>query len=221
MKHIKSYIFFLILIFLPTTSFPTSITGKVISVADGDTITILTPKNEQIKVRLSAVDCPEKQQAFGQKAKDFTSSMVAGKQVTIEPDTIDKYGRTVAMIYVNGSNLNKEVVSNGYGWVYRKYCHKPFCEDWLKLEEKARNAGIGLWADKNPTPPWEWRHNKKNSTRSNVTGGSGTYHGNTNSHVFHGYGCKNYNCKNCTVEFNSVSDAVAAGYHAHNECVTK
>jgi len=221
---------FLILLLLFSSSLPAysqSITGKVISVADGDTITILTSEKEQIKIRLSAIDTPEKKQAYGQKAKDFTSSMVAGKNVTIEKETIDKYGRTVAMVLIDGLNLNKEIVKQGHGWVYRKYCQKAFCGEWLELEREAREAKIGLWADSKPVPPWIWRHGEKNNDNSSVTSNSvavsggtgGIYHGNQRSHVFHGSGCKDYNCKNCTVMLGSVNEAVGAGFRAHRECV--
>ena len=224
MKYIKSYLIFLIISLIPYISFSATITGKVVSVADGDSITILTQQHEQIKVRLSAVDCPEKSQAYGQQAKQFTSSLVFGRQVTIEPETIDKYGRTVAMVSVDGLNLNKEIVANGKGWVYRKYCKGGFCDDWLDLEKKARDAKIGLWADKNSIiPPWEWRHGQKDNgtsgVKSSVASGTGIYHGNQRSHVFHGSSCRDYNCKNCIIEFKSVNEAVSAGYHAHKECV--
>jgi len=223
MKHIPLYPFLFILLLIPSISFSATISGKVISVADGDTITILTPRNEQIIVRLSAVDTPEKSQDFGQKAKQFTSSMVFGKQVTLEPETIDKYHRTVGMVFINGSNLNEQIVTNGYGWVYRKYCKEAFCEDWIKLEENARNSGIGLWAYQNPTPPWEWRHGQRNDNtnvvKSDVLNGPAIYHGNVNTHVFHGYGCQHYNCKKCTIVFKSINEAINAGYHAHKECV--
>jgi len=177
-------------------------------------------------LRLAAIDTPEKGQAFGQKAKDFTSSMVAGQNVSIEPETIDRYGRTVGMVFVNGSNLNEQIVKQGYGWVYQQYCKGAFCADWLQLEKQARETGIGLWADKEPTPPWEWRHEQKNvgnigGTSSAVVGGSGIYHGNQNSHVFHGSSCRDYNCKNCVVMFGSVDEAERAGYRAHRDCVNK
>jgi len=209
----KLLIFLSFLFLFHSNSIATTLTGKVISVADGDTITILNAMNEQVKIRLAGVDCPEKQQAFGQRSKQFTSSMVAGKNVTIEPETTDRYGRTVAMVFVNGSNLNEQIVANGYGWVYRKYCNKPFCDDWLKLEDKARNSRIGLWADSTPVPPWEWRHGGQggNTDIKSSVAGSGTYHGNVNSHVFHGPGCQHYHCKNCTVEFKSIDEALKAG----------
>ena len=152
-----------------------------------------------------------------------------------QPDvTIDQYGRTVAIVLINGENLNEEIVSHGHGWVYRKYCTAEYCNDWLKLEETARDAQVGLWEDKNPQPPWEWRaeHRHKNgssyggnvsaatsSTAVAGTGGSIVYHGNLRSHVFHGPSCRDYNCKNCTVRLESYQEAVGAGYRAHRECV--
>ncbi len=220
---LSTLLFYILL--LPLISFSHTITGKVISVADGDTITILTQQHEQIIVRLAAIDTPEKSQAFGEKAKRFISSMVAGKNVSIEPETIDKYGRTVAMVYINSSNLNEQIVKQGFGWVYRKYCKEAFCDDWLELEKKARNSQIGLWGDKNPVPPWDWRHEQRtggnSGIKSSVVGGTGIYHGNVNSHVFHGCNCQHYNCKNCTIIFRSVNEAVNAGYRAHKECVNK
>ena len=223
----------LILLLLPSIVFSETITGKVIKVADGDTITILTPGNEQIKIRLSAVDTPEGGQAYGKKAKQFTSRMVYKKNVQVEKETVDRYGRTIGFVYIEDANLSEEIIRNGYGWVYRKYCTADYCNDWLKLEKAARDAQIGLWADKNPQPPWEWRaeHRNGNGSGSNVSvaksssavipgaGGSIVYHGNRRSHVFHGPSCRDYNCKNCTVRLESVQEAVGAGYRAHSECV--
>lgn len=206
-------------------------TGKVINVADGDTITILTQNDEKIKIRLAGIDCPESFQVHGEKAKQYLTSMVDGKRVRIEPETVDQYGRTVGMVLVNGANINEQIVSNGHGWVFRKYCTADYCKDWLKSEEKARKAGAGLWQDANPKPPWEWRAAQRSREDSgNVpnpavvpvpTGGGSTtvYHGNTRSQVFHGPGCVDYNCKNCIVTLGSVQEAVRAGYRAHRECV--
>ena len=92
----------------------------------------------------------------------------------------------------------------------------------MRLEKNARNQGIGLWSDKNPVPPWEWRKDQRNGSgkSSNVVpGGSGIYHGNVKSKLFHGSGCRYYNCKNCTKVFRSIDDAVGAGYRAHKQCV--
>jgi micrococcal nuclease len=151
--------FFLSVLLTPVSSIAEVIHGKVVRVADGDTITVLTQERQEIKIRLAGIDTPEKRQAFGQKAKQFTSSIVAGKNVTVDGKTTDRYGRTVGMVFVNGGKIsvNEQIVAEGYGWVYRQYCKYDFCYDWLKLEEKARKARMGLWADPNPTPPWEWR----------------------------------------------------------------
>ena len=208
-----------------------SFTGKVIDVADGDTITILTQNDEKIKIRLAGIDCPESTQAHGEKAKQYLSSLIYGKRTRITPETIDKYGRTVGMVLVNGANINEQIVSNGHGWVFRKYCTTDYCKDWLKLEEKARKTRAGLWKDANPQPPWEWRAEQKNGSNGDKTstpavatattggGNSTVYRGNTSSHVFHGPTCKDYNCKNCTVVLGSAQEAVRAGYRAHRDCV--
>jgi micrococcal nuclease len=212
----------LILLLLPSIAFSETIAGKVIKVADGDTITILTPGNKQIKIRLSAVDTPEGGQAYGKKAKQFTSRMVYKKNVRVDKETTDRYGRTVGFVYVDGANLSEQIIRNGYGWVYRKYCKGAFCDDWLDLEKQARNAGIGLWAGDNiPQAPWEWRSAKRNGGKNKVAviGGAGIYHGNVKSHVLHGSRCKYYNCKNCTAIFGSVDEAMKAGYRKHKQCV--
>lgn len=211
-------------------------TGQCIDVADGDTITVQTQNQEKIKIRLAGIDCPEGVQAHGEKAKQYLSSLVYGKRVRIEPETIDKYGRTVGMVLVNGANINEQIVANGHGWVYRKYCVADYCRDWFRLEEKAKTAKIGLWADDNPQPPWDFRAEQRGKSNgggyvtsipaaaSTGTGGSSStstivYHGNTRSHVFHGPSCNDYNCKNCTVVLGSVNEAVGGGYRGHRDCV--
>ena len=213
-----------------------SFTGQTIDVADGDTITVLNQNNENVKIRLAGVDCPESSQVHGNKAKQFVVNKVSGKRVRIVPDTIDRYGRTVAMVLINGENLNEQIVTHGHGWVYRKYCTADYCNDWLKQEKTARNAQVGLWRDQNPQPPWEWRAEHRNGNGNgsgNVStvsssaavvagaGGSIVYHGNRRSHVFHGPTCRDYNCKNCTVRLESYQEAVGAGYRAHRECVNE
>jgi endonuclease YncB( thermonuclease family) len=210
------------LLLIPSISFSSTITGKVVSVADGDTITILNSHNQQTKIRLYGIDTPEKAQPYGKKATKFTASLTAGKQVSVKVYDTDRYGRSVGVVFVGSNNINEEIIRAGYAWQYRKYCKASFCSDWLDLEEQAKNSRIGLWKDKNPTAPWEWRkaqRNGGNNKSSNVVGGTGIYHGNKKSHVFHGSGCRYYNCKNCTVVFKSVNDAVGAGYRAHNQCV--
>lgn len=170
---------------------------------------------------MSAVDTPEGGQAYGKAAKKFTSSMVYKKNVQVEKETVDRYGRTVGFVYINDLNLSEEIIRNGYGWVYRKYCKRAFCDDWLEHEKQARESRIGLWKDKSPTPPWEWRKQKRNGGNKNasVLSGNRIYHGNVKSKVLHGYGCQHYNCKNCTAVFDSVGEAMGSGYRKHSRCV--
>ena len=133
--------------------------GKVVGVADGDTITALNRGKEE-RIRLYGIDTPEKRQAFGKKAKQFTSSMVFGKTVKVKIKDIDRYGRTVALVYVDGESLNEALIKAGYAWVYQRYCKEVFCKDWLNLESAARDGKAGLWSEPNPRPPWDFRRKK-------------------------------------------------------------
>lgn len=141
-------------IILPCHSFAWS--GKVVGVADGDTITVLRDK-EQVRIRLYGIDTPERGQAFSKKAKQFTSDMVFGKLVEVELVDIDRYGRTVALVTVFQRLVNEELVNAGFAWVYTRYCDRPICERWKVLEYEAREAKRGLWSEPNPTAPWEYR----------------------------------------------------------------
>ena len=132
----------------------------VVGISDGDTITVLHGGKGE-KIRLFGIDTPEKGQAFGNKAKQFTSKMAYGKTVEVKTKDIDRYGRTVALIDVNGQSLNEELIKNGFAWVYRKYCVESFCEDWLNFEAIARYGKIGIWSESNPIPPWEYRKNQR------------------------------------------------------------
>ena len=137
-----------------------TITGRVVSVSDGDTLTILDSSNTQFKIRLAAIDAPEKAQPFGQRGKQKLSDLCYGKSASIEVISTDRYGRSVGDVDCAGVNANEMMVQSGLAWVYRKYDkgHEHFCQ----IEEDARNASRGLWADNNPVPPWEWRKAKRN-----------------------------------------------------------
>ena len=137
--------------------------GKVVSIADGDTITVLREGKQQVKIRLHGIDCPEQGQAFSKKAKQFTSKMVFGKFVEVEPVDIDRYNRLVALVTVFKRLVNEELVNAGFAWVYTRRCDRPICERWKVLENEAREARRGLWADPNPIPPWEFRRQERKS----------------------------------------------------------
>ena len=195
-------------------------TGKVTGVADGDTITVLHDGKSE-KIRLHGIDTPERQQAYGNKAKALTNSLVRGRTIEVMPQTVDRYGRTVALVYVDGQSLNELLIRNGYAWVYQKYCKDSFCSEWSRLEELARSQKKGMWQDPHIVPPWEWRHSGQTAaplfassdgkkSGDSVTGAA--FHGNVSSLKFHAPGCKAYNCKNCTASFPSREAALAAGY---------
>ncbi|MFA6900429.1 MAG: thermonuclease family protein [Desulfurivibrionaceae bacterium] len=160
-EKMKNSFFVLLLTFLVLASASAHAwTGHVVAVTDGDTIKVLQDGRET-KIRLYGVDTPEKKQAFGQKAKVFTASLVAGKMVDVEPVDQDRYGRTVGLVTVAGRSLNEELVKNGFAWVYRQYCRRGECSKWIEEESQVRATRIGLWVDPAPMPPWKWRRMKK------------------------------------------------------------
>ena len=131
--------------------------GNVVGVTDGDTITVLRDSHQQIKVRLWGIDCPEKKQYFGTRAKQFTSSLAFGKAVSVTTVDTDRYGRTVGLVFLpDGQCLNEALLRSGMAWVYQRYCNHPECSKWLELEAAARNKKIGLWSMPS-IPPWEFR----------------------------------------------------------------
>lgn len=137
------------------------ITGRVVGVADGDTVTVLDQSNTQHKIRLSGIDAPEMAQAFGQRSKQSLSELVFAKHVTVDTDKRDRYGRRVGKILVNGADANLEQIKRGLAWHYKTYAREQSAEDrevYGAAEVAARASGIGLWRDAEPLPPWEFRH---------------------------------------------------------------
>ena len=160
---IRSLITAILVILLVTTSAAETLSGRCIAVADGDTITILTPAKRQVRVRLACVDCPEKRQPFGKQAKQFTSFLVFGRRVRVEVLDRDRYGRAVGWVYVQGPegnelSVNEELIKAGLAWVYRRYCRS---QRLLALEREAKEARRGLWGDPHPMPPWMFRARRR------------------------------------------------------------
>lgn len=128
--------------------------GKCVGVKDGDTIVVVID-GKQVTIRLAEVDCPEKRQAYGQRAKQFTSDLCFGKDVSVVEKNKDRYGRTIGIVYVDDTTiLNKELVRAGMAWRYAQYSED---DSYGELEDEARAAHRGLWADENPEAPWEFR----------------------------------------------------------------
>lgn len=131
--------------------------GKVTAIADGDTFTMLV-NNEQIRVRLHGIDCPERGQDFSTVARQFLAEMIFEKEVTVKEVDTDRYGRTIGMVIIGGKNVNEELLKAGLAWHYKRYDQNP---NWEKFEERARNEKKGIWSQPNPIPPWEFRRTKR------------------------------------------------------------
>jgi micrococcal nuclease len=218
MKKIFRYIlalFLIVILLVPFISHAqSSIQGKVVGVADGDTITVLQ-NSKQYKIRLYGIDTPEKKQDFGQKAKQFTSSMVFKQHVKVVVYNTGKYGRTIGVVYIGQKCLNEELVKNGLAWIYKRYCSESFCNHWLKLEQDARANKLGLWTYDNPIPPWDFRRGKSNKSKDKIPG---EYHGNVSSHILHASDCKYFDCKKCTKIFQNRESAIKSGYRPCDIC---
>ena len=132
-----------------------SISGKTVGVHDVDTITVLQGRT-QYKIRLEGIDTPELKQAFGTKAKQALSGKVFGKKVQVKWEEKDRYGRILGSVYVGRRWINNEMLVEGYGWHYKQYSKDRVL---AQSEDAAKRAKIGLWRDRNPTPPWEFRKN--------------------------------------------------------------
>lgn len=134
------------------------IAGRVVGVTDGDTVTIRT-EAETLKVRLTGIDTPERGQPFGTKAKQALSGKVFGKDVTLNSSGKDRYGRTLGEIIVDGESVNVWLVRAVWVWRYERYA--PDDTQLRDAQQAAKRVKLGLWADANPVPPWEWRRSKR------------------------------------------------------------
>lgn len=136
--------------------------GKVVSVADGDTVTILTDNDEQIRIRFYGIDAPEKGQDYGNKARLFLNELCYGKMVKVEKKGVDQYGRVLGVVYVKDLNLNQEMVRNGLAWYYDHYVEDSYLGE---LEKEARKQKLNIWSMKNPVSPHEFRKAKREKSR--------------------------------------------------------
>jgi len=133
-------------------------TAPVVSILDGDTIEVMQNQHPE-RIRLSGIDCPEKGQAFGKRAKEATSALVFAKQVRLQPHGKDTHGRTLAdVLFSDGTNVNHTLVKAGWCWWYRKYAPEDTILEGL--EKEAREGQKGLWVDPPLVPPWEWSKRK-------------------------------------------------------------
>lgn len=126
---------------------------EVIGISDGDTMTVLVDR-KPVKIRLANIDAPQKKQPYGERSKQSLSGMCWGTDATFIPESTDVYGRTVAVVKCNGIEVNRAQVQSGMAWVYPKYNKDKSLPD---IEKSAKARAVGLWADQDAVPPWEFR----------------------------------------------------------------
>jgi len=207
-------------------------TAKVKVVDDGDTIIVLHDGRDE-HIRFNGIDAPEKGQAYGRKAKEFTAESTLEKEVTIIEHGKDKYGRTIGdVVLQDGSNLNRQLVKEGLAWWFWKHSQDKSLRD---LEDEARDEKRGLWRDRNPIPPWVFRkiQNKQvpdvgdfEPPRKILPQGaqgdipSGPIVGHRKSHIYQRPGCPGYGRVSETnaIQFTTVEEAEEAGYKIARNC---
>lgn len=148
----------LFFLFFTLSLFSAEITGKVIKISDGDTITIIDSNNRKYKIRLDKIDAPELKQCFGINAKNHLVSLIAGKQVKVIYQKKDRYKRILGTVYLQEKEINLQMVQDGFAWHYLFYDKSP---EYIEAEQKARQNKSGLWIQKNPVKPYEFRKNSK------------------------------------------------------------
>jgi micrococcal nuclease len=147
-----------------------SFEGLVIKVIDGDTIKVRDSLGTKVKVRLYGIDAPETEkidkkksliirqaQPYGEEAYRMLWGKIENKRVRLDVMDIDRHGRAVSIVWLGDRNINREMVSEGWAWVYMRHRDNPQPPDYIEAEEKARREHRGLWQLSNPQPPWEFR----------------------------------------------------------------
>lgn len=155
-----------------------TIEGFVSKVSDGDTIQVTDSLGTKVKVRFYGIDCPETEkgnkrtgkiskqgQPYGDDALRALQGKLERQRVRLDVMDIDRYGRTVSIVWLNNRNINLEMVSDGWAWAYKQYLDRPHASEYIQAEEQARKHRKGLWEQNNPQPPWEFRKLQNKSKR--------------------------------------------------------
>lgn len=207
---------------------PGELRGRVVSVTDGDTITVLDADKQQHRIRLNGIDAPETGQPFAAVARTHLSTLVFGKDVTVVGRKIDRYDRLVGTVIVGTTNANLEQLRAGLAWYYREYDGDVAPENrplYVSAESEAMAAQRGLWRDPFPQPPWDWRGGTPAPAARGLTSGTapvatGRVIGNKNSNIYHVPGCRDYNrvAERNRIYFNTEAEARAAGFRKAMNC---
>lgn len=146
-----------------------TLTGRVVGIADGDTLTVLDSQFQQHKIRLVGIDAPESEQPFGTRSQQHLGALVFGKTITVDYDEQDHYGRTLGKVLINGRDVNLKQVQAGLAWHYKAYQSDQAPADraqYASAEISARKANLGLWSDPYAVPPWDWRRGIRDASAS-------------------------------------------------------
>ncbi|HSE01448.1 MAG TPA: thermonuclease family protein [Burkholderiales bacterium] len=154
-------------LFLAASPAPADVQGRVVSVHDGDTLTVLI-ESRSVRVRLTDIDAPELRQPFGTRSRQSLSSLCFGKVASLDVRGQDRYNRTLARVTCSGTDANAEQVRRGYAWTFTRYARTD--SPLFAIEHEARAAHRGLWQDPAPVAPWEWRNRVRQSSRSSFLG---------------------------------------------------
>lgn len=163
MKLINCLTLSIIFLFCQCNASAESLAGQVVGVSDGDTITLIDSTKSQHKIRLTGIDAPEKNQAFGQASKKSLSDMVFNQYVVVSWEKRDRYKRILGKVLLKDQDVCLEQVKRGMAWHYKKYEREQSSEDrtlYSKAEQNARKQRVGLWSDDAPIEPSEFRHKK-------------------------------------------------------------
>lgn len=151
---------FIQVLFLHSNAFAADLTGRVIKVYDGDTITIIDSAKNQHRIRLAQIDAPERNQPWGTKSRNNLNGILSGNNVTVKVHGKDNYGRVIGTVFLNGIDLCKEQVKSGNAWVFTRYA---FDNDLVAIQRSAEENKIGLWGltSNERIQPWVWRQQQK------------------------------------------------------------
>ena len=189
-----------------------TIVATVVSIVDGDTVHVSLENRAALVVRLDGIDTPERGEPFSAQATRATRVLLFAKNVTMTGTDVDRYGRLVARLRVDGVDVSERLVQQGLACHFTRYSSDGVL---AAAQQDAKRRAAGFWAQGVQQPSCA----RGVSARALGATVVGPFHGNTSSRVFHSPACKNYNCRNCTVIFATESEASAAGFKPAGDCL--
>jgi len=164
MRALAASAIFSLLVTLATPLGAAELDGSIVGVADGDTVTLLDASKTQHRIRIDGIDAPERTQPHGQRARQSLAALAHGRSARADCPKVDRYGRAVCRVIVDGVDVGLEQIRRGYAWHYVKYAHEQRAADrasYSRAESEARSASAGLWSFSDPIPPWDYRRTSR------------------------------------------------------------